>query len=558
MPRLVAYLVVFVASCCTLILELVAGRILAPYIGVSLYTWTSIIGVVLAGISLGNYLGGRIADRWPRRRTLGILLAAGGLASLAILPLINIATAIPTAQLIDPSNTLGGVLPLDRAAILILRIVVITTLIFFPPSLILGMVSPVVIKLTLQDLAHSGGLVGKVYALSTLGSILGTFATGFVLVQLLGTRLIVFGVGLVLLLMAVLFGDLLRVSRSAAGPLAATVLLVGLLVPARNVKAYGCFDTDADRMDCVQRSISDGWEQAVDNGCLHETAYYCIKVSDHIVNSVSDQIVKQLVLDHLVHSYNSLEDPNFLEYGYIKVYAEVADMLAKRLPNQELRMLYVGGGGYTLPRHIEATYPNSHQEIMEIDPGVTQTVYEKLGVDPRSTRIVTYNFDGRLMLNQLLATGAGQYDLIIGDAFNDLSIPYHLTTREFDQGIKQLLKPDGFYLALVIDKLRGGKFMPAYTRTVMEVWPAAQVLSDAEPWQSSNPSTYVVAAGGRPLDPTELGTARGQGSDGRVVTHIMPGDLMNQWLTDANAPVLTDDYAPVDNLIAPVFAERGF
>src|ERR1051326_4281210 len=101
MARPVAYLVVFVASCCTLILELVAGRILAPFIGVSLYTWTSIIGVVLAGISLGNYLGGRVADRWPQRRTLGFLLAAGGLASLAILPLINIATAIPTGDLVD-------------------------------------------------------------------------------------------------------------------------------------------------------------------------------------------------------------------------------------------------------------------------------------------------------------------------------------------------------------------------------------------------------------------------------------------------------------------------
>src|SRR4030088_2983097 len=190
MSRPIAYLVVFCSSCCTLILELVAGRILAPFIGVSLYTWTSIIGVVLAGISLGNYLGGRIADRWPQRRTLGILLAAGGLASLAILPLINIATAIPTAELIDANNRLGGALPVGRGTLLILRLAAITTLIFFPPSFILGMVSPVVIKLTLRDLAHSGGLVGKVYALSTLGSILGTFATGFGLVHLLGTRMI--------------------------------------------------------------------------------------------------------------------------------------------------------------------------------------------------------------------------------------------------------------------------------------------------------------------------------------------------------------------------------
>src|SRR3982075_1284296 len=285
MPRPVAYLVVFVSSCCTLILELVAGRILAPFIGVSLYTWTSIIGVVLAGISLGNYLGGRIADRWPQRRTLGILLAAGGLASLAILPLINIATAIPTAELIDANNRLGGALTVDRAALLILRIVVITTLIFFPPSFILGMVSPVVIKLTLRDLAHSGGLVGKVYALSTLGSIVGTFATGFVLVQLSGTRMIVLGVGIVLLLMAALFGDLLRVGRAAA-PLGVGLLLVGLLVPARNVKAYGCFDeVNVDRGDCVQRSVKDGWDQATSTGCLHETPYYCIKGADYVVPS---------------------------------------------------------------------------------------------------------------------------------------------------------------------------------------------------------------------------------------------------------------------------------
>jgi len=558
MSRPVAYLIVFVASACTLILELVAGRILAPYIGVSLYTWTSIIGVVLAGISLGNYLGGRVADRWPDRRTLGILLAAGGLASLAILPLINIATAIPTGQLVDASNTLGGALPIDRAVVLILRIVVITTLIFFPPSLILGMISPVVIKLTLRDLAHSGGLVGKVYALSTLGSILGTFATGFVLVQVLGTRMIVLSVGIVLLLMAAVFGDLVRVGSRAAAPLAAGVLLIVLLIPARNVRAYGCFEGQTDRLECVQRSFADGWEHAVDHGCLHETSYFCIKVTDHIVSS--DLIVKQLVLDHLVHSYNSLEDPNYLEYGYIKVYAEVTSYLAQRMGGDQapLRILYVGGGGYTLPRHIEATYPNARQEIMEIDPGVTQTVYEQLGVDPRTTKIVTYNFDGRLMLNQLLQGGAGQYDLIIGDAFNDLSIPYHLTTREFDLGIRRLLKDDGYYLALVIDKLRGGRFMPAYTETVRTVWPSVEVLADSEHWESTAASTYVVAAGNQALDRARLAVARGQGSGGRVVTTIMPTDRMEAWLATARAPVLSDDYAPVDNLIAPVFAERGF
>jgi spermidine synthase/MFS family permease len=557
MPRPPAYLVVFVASCCTLILELVAGRILAPFIGVSLYTWTSIIGVVLAGISLGNFLGGVIADRWPQRRTLGILLAAGGLASLAILPLINIATAIPTAELIDPTRPLGGALPFDRAFLLISRIVIITTLIFFPPSLILGMVSPVVIKLTLSDLAHSGNVVGRVYALSTLGSIVGTFVTGFVLIDLVGTRMIVLGVGIVLLLLAAFLGDLIHVGKAAV-PLAAGLLVVALLVPARNVRAYGCFEgTSGPTTDCVQRATRDGWEQATSTGCLKETSYFCIRVAPGPGGSPT-LTVKELVLDHLVHSYNALEDPHYLEYGYIKVYAEIADYLAQRVPNQALRVLYVGGGGYTLPRHIEAAYPNARQEIMEIDPGVTEVVYDQLGVDRATTNIVTYNGDGRLMLDQLLQDHAGQYDLIIGDAFNDLSIPYHLTTLEFDQKVKRLLKDDGFYLALVIDKLRGGKFMPAYTDTVLRVWPAVQILSDAGPWQSSSPSTYVVAAGNYPVEPSRLGTVQGQGPGGRPITQIMPGDMMHEWLDQADAPILTDDYAPVDNLIAPVFAERQF
>jgi len=195
---------------------------------------------------------------------------------------------------------------------------------------------------------------------------------------------------------------------------------------------------------------------------------------------------------------------------------------------------------------------------MEIDPGVTQTVYEELGVNPTTTNITTYNVDGRLMANQLVQRDAGQYDLIIGDAFNDLSIPYHLTTREFDQELKRLLKPGGFYLALVIDKMVGGKFIPAYTDTVLQVWPAVQVLSEGETWGSPSPSTYVVAAGDQALAPPELAQAAGQGPNGSVATRIMPGDQMHQWLDEAHAPILTDDYAPVDNLIAPIFADRGF
>ena len=500
MPHPVAYLVVFVASCCTLILELVAGRILAPFIGVSLYTWTSIIGVVLAGISLGNYLGGRIADRWPQRRTLGILLAAGGLASLAILPLINIATAIPTADLIDSNNRLGGALPFDRASLLILRIVVITTLIFFPPSFILGMVSPVVIKLTLQDLAHSGGLVGKVYALSTLGSIVGTFATGFVLVQLFGTRMIVLGRRAGAAAHGAVFGDLLRVGRAAV-PLAAGVLLVGLLVPARNVKAYGCFDGNQSAIECVQRSTRDGWDQATNSGCLHETAYYCIRVADNPAAS-DHQTVKELVLDHLVHSYNSLEDPNFLEYGYIKVYAEIADYLAQRVPNQAIRVLYVGGGGL----HPAAAYRSDLSQRAPGDHG-DRPWRDADGLRParRGPRHDEHRHVQRRRSVDARPADPDERRAVRPDHRRRVQRPVDPVPPDDDR-----IRPEAETAAEARWLLPGAGDRQAARREVHPgvyrhgaagVAGGAGARRTAAPWQSSAPSTYVVAAGNQAVDP---------------------------------------------------------
>ena len=182
------YLIVFVASACGLILEIVAARILDPSIGVSLYTWTSIIGVVLAGISIGNYVGGRVADRFPSPTTLGIILLAGGLTCLSVLPLLGVVSAVFEALPILP------------------RIVFLTAALFFVPSAVLGMVTPLVVKLNLRDLDHAGDVVGKIYAISTAGAIFGVFITGFVLVQWLGTRQTILLVALILVGMSLAFG----------------------------------------------------------------------------------------------------------------------------------------------------------------------------------------------------------------------------------------------------------------------------------------------------------------------------------------------------------------
>ncbi|MGD9147830.1 MAG: fused MFS/spermidine synthase, partial [Anaerolineae bacterium] len=225
------YLIVFVSSGCIMILELVAGRIIAPYVGVSLYTWTSVIGVVLAGISLGNYLGGWLADRYASLRLLGILFLLGGLSSFGILAV----------------DALGRITPGEWP--IVVEILVLTAALFFLPSVILGTISPVVAKLAIRDLNKTGMTVGRIYAAGTVGSIVGTFATGFLLISWFGTHLIVWGVALVLLSLGLLF---LLGGRWPWMLLAVLVLAGGTALAAQQ-----------------------GWLRGP---CTRETNYFCIKV----------------------------------------------------------------------------------------------------------------------------------------------------------------------------------------------------------------------------------------------------------------------------------------
>ena len=182
------FAVVFLASAITLIIEIIAARILAPHIGVSVYTWTSIIGVILAGISFGNWLGGIIADRAALKGLLGLILMAGAAITLLILPLAQTA----------PGWSLD--LPI------LWRIVSLTAILFIVPATILA----IVITLTLRDLSKTGKTVGRIYALSTAGAIVGVFLTGFLFIQWLGSRETILYLAITLAIIAIVSGRLWR------------------------------------------------------------------------------------------------------------------------------------------------------------------------------------------------------------------------------------------------------------------------------------------------------------------------------------------------------------
>jgi spermidine synthase len=497
-------LLAFISSACALIIELIAGRIMAPYIGVSLYTWTSVIGVVLAGMSAGNFLGGLVADRFASRRTLGLIFVAGSVTSIGIL----VVTDAVAGQTFDLS--------------LLPRIVFYTAAIFLPPSLVLGMVSPMVVKLALASLERTGNTVGTIYAFSTAGSIVGTFLTGFWLISWLGTRHIVWLVAGVLFLTGIAIGQFHQSVKTLGAPALAMVVFA---------------------------FVRQGWEAGrYRASCDVESNYYCIRILETISNG---RPARTLMLDHLIHSYVVLDDPTVLDYGYEQAYAALTRIHAT--DRAQLNTLFIGGGGYTFPRYIGAVYPSATVDVIEIDPAVTATAYDRLGL-PRISRIRSFNEDARTFLIEW--TDPQQYDIVFGDAFNDLSVPYHLTTVEFNRIIARRMKPDGIYLVNVIDKFEDGEFLKAYANALRGAFPYVYVFGKGEAFRPFDRNTYVLMASRRPLDREALQTVTAGQDEFSRVTPLEEARL-NAYLQSGRALTLTDDFAPVDQLLAELFVERG-
>jgi MFS family permease len=189
---------VFISSFCIMVLELVAGRIIARFLGSSLYTWTSVIGVVLAGITIGNYIGGRLADRFRPIKVLSILFAICALACLIAIVSNNLAGRwVWLWQFNWPT-----------------RILLHVTVVFLLPSALLGTIGPVVAKMALEKGLPTGRTVGDIYAWGAAGSIAGTFAAGYYLIALMGTISIIYTIATVMIVMALLYGTVLRADKT--------------------------------------------------------------------------------------------------------------------------------------------------------------------------------------------------------------------------------------------------------------------------------------------------------------------------------------------------------
>jgi spermidine synthase len=406
----VAGIVVFVAAAAVLILEILAARMMAPYVGVSLNTYTGIIGTVLAGIALGTWIGGRAADRISPNRLLGPILIVGGLLVTTSPPLVTVIGEHLHAA------SLEAIIALSATTV-------------FLPAFVLSGVTPIVAKMQLHDLNATGRVVGRVSASATAGALAGTFGTGFVLAAHFHTRVILVSVGVILVATgAVLWWRLTRV-RAAAG-----VLVVGATIAAAATAA------------------------AVAGPCKVESGYFCIRV----FSTPPDGQGRLLMLDDVRHSFVDLRDPRDLLFDYAKAVAAATQAV---LPAPHpIDVLHIGGGAFTLPRYFAATRPRSPNTVMEIDPAVVDTARADFGLRT-GPRLRAEVGDARLLLNR---ERPRSYDFVIGDAFAGRSPPWQLTTKQFLAQVRGVLRPRGEYLMNLIDD--GMRFVRAEAKTMQEVF----------------------------------------------------------------------------------------
>ncbi|WP_406040537.1 fused MFS/spermidine synthase [Micromonospora sp. NBC_00898] len=493
LPNGLAAFLVFLSSGAVLVLETVSLRLVGPYVGVTLQVTSSVIGMALGAIAYGAWMGGFLADRRDPRTLLAPALVLAGVATAITLPVVRYAG----------EALRGGA----ASAVLLL-----TALAVLLPAALLAGVTPLVVKLQLADLRRTGQVVGRLSGIGTLGGITATMVTGFVLVAALPSTVIVLGLAGLLGVTGLALGAYLR---RRAGP--------GLPGPARAKAALA-----------VLGLAGAGLATVAPNPCDVETAYHCARVE------VDPQWTqgRTLYLNSAEHSYVDLADPTHLKYAYTQWMGLVADAAAPK--GQRLDALHLGGGGFTMPRYLTATRPGTDNLVFEIDGGLVELDRRELGVRTGPELHAAVG-DARVLLD---AEPTDSRDLIVGDAFGHLVVPWHLATREMAAEIRRVLRPGGIYVQNVID-YPPGRFVRAELATVAAEFRYVALVAPPGAIAGQYGSNFLIVGSDAPLPLARIEVGLRTLPEQARLLH--DGDLTGYV---GDALVLTDDYAPVDQLLA--------
>lgn len=492
--RLILEVTVFVCGALVMIYEITGSRLLSPYIGSSVYVWTSLIGVILAALSVGYWIGGAWADRKPDIKILAsVIFLAGGSVSVTIL-LKDLILALIA----------------EMSLILELKSVIAAVLLFAPASVLLGFVTPYVVKLKMLSLTDTGKTVGRLYALSTIGSIVGTFSAGFFLVPFLGSEKTLYLIG------AGLIGLSLALAPFALKPVNLMILITFVFgIGTSEVKNFYLRQT---------KSLHD-----------IDTAYSRIQIFE-MIEPESRREIRALVFDPFFVQSGIYLDSDELVYDYVGYYHLIRHF------NPDFRnTLMIGGAGYSFPKDYLQKYPAAKIDVVEIDPQMTQIARDffRLKDNPRLEII---HEDGRVFLNR---AESDRYDAVLMDAFGSLfSVPFQLTTVEAVTEISRVLKDDGVVVFNLGGAITGDAslFLRAEMKTYKRVFPQVHLFKVNADYRDDQLQNLVIVA-------CKSEVEKPMTSEDPRITELLKHFYRirhQQQTASIDPPILTDDRAPVE------------
>lgn len=500
MKGLIPPITVTLVAAASMSLEIIAGRALAPYVGMSLYSWTVIIAVVLAGLSIGHWLGGVISDRSinPSIWVAYSLVAAA----------VSTVFSLTAMKLIAPYA--AGSNPISHVGFLALGA-------FFLPSTLAGIVSPLLTKIAIDIgvVERQGRIIGMMYALGAFGAIIGTLLTGLILISWVGTSRSIFIIAILYSLLSIPFWQV------TYRYLAVVIMLI-----------------------CIGITVQFSENFNLGAACFEESSYFCIRVDNTIFLGRSARI---MALDHLAHGINDKNDPSLLLSPYIQ---GIDEIVRARFTAPSLNAFFVGGGAYTLPRAWLSTYAKADLLVAELDPTVTSIARQKFWL-PETQRLKIEHGDARYILSSLAKEK--KFDVIFGDAFHDISIPQHLVTDEFHQIVSGHLSPNGIYAINVVDRFEKPFFLLSLVKTLKLQFPVVEVWLDFDSIPREDARvTWIVIASNKAAN---AGTFKAVYGFQRQWARA-PIDTMNEIVGLNKLVTLTDDFAPVSRLLSGVLLNQ--
>ncbi len=493
------HFIVFTSGAVLMGFEIIGSRVLAPYFGNSIFVWGSLISVVLAALSVGYYWGGWLSTRNPSFMGLLVLLLIPGVL-IYLVPFIYPHVNLWIAQ-VNFGNRMN---PLIASMI-----------IFLPPSIFLGTISPYAVRLSATALTTVGSTAGTLYALSTAGSIFGTLFTAFYLIPILGVTGIVHSLGLTLVILTTLAGAVFYLRRSLKAVTIFWLAMVsGFMASTGLARAKVIFEKD--------------------------TFYHRIKVEQ-------DSEARYLYFDRTLQSAMTLKEPTSLRLLYPRFTS-----LGLTLRPEPQRVLIIGLGGGSIAKKYQHEFPSMEVDVAEIDPVVIE-VAKKYFHFKEDKNVRVHAQDGRLFLMR----APRLYDLVLLDAYYADAVPFHLTTKEFFQIAGSKLSSKGAVVVNMIGSVTGprSKIVRSMIKTIRGIFPQLYIFptlgaDEDSLWNSQN---IIIVASKDPVRVSIQEIVKRATSLGRGLFPESLRDISDSYydgpIADDDVPELTDDYAPTDSLL---------